>query len=99
MRSNRQAGQSRGMTRCSMRTGPPATRSGWPPLPRPAASAASQASSRSQRAASSCVSTPIEHPGSKASAYRSQGSSARLIAYLRASYHRVARPHGSGEDA
>ncbi len=66
---------------------------------RTAAAEPSQASRRSQRGASCAVSTPTEQPGSNASRYRSAGSMARLIAYLRVSYQRVVNPHGSADAA
>lgn len=97
MRSKECSGHSLGMTRRSTRTpGSPAVLS-WADAT--ASATASQASRRSQRAASRAVSTPIEQPGSNAVRYRSVGSSARLSAYLRASYQRSASPHGSAEAA
>jgi hypothetical protein len=42
------------------------------------------------------ASTPMEQPGSKALRYLRCGSCARLIAYLRRSYQRSSKPHGSG---
>ena len=90
MRSNEPIGHSPGTTRCSTRTpGSPAVRH------RAAATAsgiASHASRLSQRDASCEVSTPIEQPGSNAAPYRSRGSRATVIAYLRASYQRSASP-------
>ena len=37
----------------------------------------------------------MEQPGSKALRYRTAGSMARLTAYLRCSYQRSSKPHGS----
>ena len=48
-----------------------------------------------QRPASIRVSTPMEQPGSKALRYRAAGNNARLTAYLRCSYQRSSKPHGS----
>ena len=94
MRSNRPAGHSAGSGARSTRTcGRSRVRRA---AARTAAAATSQDSRRSQRRASIAVSTPMEQPGSKALRYRRAGSSARLIAYLRRSYQRSSKPHGSG---
>jgi hypothetical protein len=37
----------------------------------------------------------MEQPGSKALRYRAAGNNARLTAYLRCSYQRSSKPHGS----
>jgi hypothetical protein len=93
MRSKRPAGQPRGSSRCSTRTwGKSAVRRA---AVRTAAAATSQDSSASQRPASIRVSTPMEQPGSKALRYRAAGNNARLTAYLRCSYQRSSKRHGS----